>query len=86
MQGFIRVPRKFEKWLIEMVEKEKPNTHGGPRENSGRPKKDDAKKAYSTKLSLDVIAFLQSTDNAAATIETSVRNSKAYKLWKKSKA
>lgn len=62
------------------------NQHGGPRENSGRPKKDDAKRMKSYKLSVDIIEFLDSTDNATATIEASLRNSKAYKLWKKSKA
>ena len=58
-------------------------SHGGFRPNAGRPKKPDAKKSWARKLSLDVIAYLDSTPNAVETLETTIRNSKGFRTWKK---
>lgn len=56
---------------------------GGKREGSGRPVLDpgEAKVAYNTRLSQDVVAYLRSTDNAAGVLDQTVRRSKGYREW-----
>ena len=61
----------------------KPSNHGGSRPNAGRKRDPNAKKSWARKLSLDVIAYLDSTPNAVETLETTIRNSKAFKTWKR---
>lgn len=63
----------------------KKNTHGGKREGSGaKPLPPGEKKLqYATKLPQDVIAYLRSRENAAVTIERTLRRTKDFKEWAK---
>ena len=65
-------------------------THGGPRKAGpgkklGRPVKADAKIAYGTKLDPVVVEYLRQCDNAAATIESIIKRSNAFREWLKSR-
>ena len=57
--------------------------HGGQRKGAGRKPAPDgtAKIAYGTKLDPVVVQYLRLCDNAAATIETAIKRSKAFRDW-----
>jgi hypothetical protein len=61
-------------------------THGGQRKGAGRKPAPDgtAKIAYGTKLDPVVIEYLRQCGNAAATIETTIKRSKAFREWMRS--
>lgn len=55
---------------------------GGSREGAGaKPHGEAPKKPYSTKLPVEVVEYLQSTKNAAQTLEETVRRSLGFKYW-----
>lgn len=58
-------------------------THGGKREGAGRKPSPDSKVAITKKLDREIVAYLQSCDNATAVIEEAIRRSKAFKEWQK---
>jgi len=62
-------------------------TQGGKREGAGRKPAPvgTTKEAYSTKLTPEVIAFLRQCENAAETIDDTLRRSKAFREWSKSR-
>jgi hypothetical protein len=62
-------------------------THGGKREGAGRKPRNDGtvKVPYNTKLTPLVVDFLRQSENAAATIEDTIRRSKPFKNWVQSK-
>jgi len=57
---------------------------GGKRAGAGRKKlpPGTAKTTYATKLCPEVVAYLRSRENAAATIEGMTRRTKEFKVWK----
>jgi hypothetical protein len=57
--------------------------HGGKRAGAGRKPAPDgtAKIAYGTKLDPVVIEYLRQRANAAETIETTIKRSKAFREW-----
>ena len=55
--------------------------NGGKRKGAGRKPKPNGKLSYGTRLSPDVIEYLRQCDNAAETIEQSIKNSSGYKQW-----
>jgi|TARA_R110000824_G_scaffold15044_3_gene63603 hypothetical protein len=57
--------------------------HGGKRTGAGRKPAPDgtAKIAYGTKLDPVVVQYLRECDNAAETIETTIKRSKAFREW-----
>jgi len=59
---------------------------GGTRKGAGRKPAPDgtAKIAYGTKLDPVVIEYLRECDNAASTIETTIKRSKAFREWLRS--
>jgi len=59
---------------------------GGQRKGAGRKPAPDgtAKIAYGTKLDPVVIEYLRECDNAASTIETTIKRSKAFREWLRS--
>jgi hypothetical protein len=58
-------------------------THGGSRPGAGRKPCPDGKKIPVTKkLSVDIVAYLQTCENATEAIEDSIRRSKGFKSWK----
>lgn len=62
----------------------KPEQRGGPRPNSGRPPKDNARVPAPMRLLPDTVAFLkQSGQTLAEATESIVRKSKAFREWKK---
>jgi len=62
-------------------------TAGGKRPGAGRkPAPEGTQKVpYTTKLTPEVVAFLRQCDNAAETIDETLRRSKTFKDWVKSK-
>jgi len=58
-------------------------SHGGQRKGAGRKPGPDgtAKIAYGTKLDPVVIEYLRQRANAASTIETTIKRSKAFREW-----
>jgi len=60
---------------------------GGKREGAGRKPAPvgTIKVAYATKLTPEVIEFLRRCENAAATIDDTLRRSKAFREWSKSR-
>lgn len=61
-------------------------SHGGPRPNSGRKPVPDAERKQHMAIRIDpeVREYLRQCSNATAAIESAIRNSKAFRLWKKS--
>lgn len=61
-------------------------SHGGKRKGAGRkPAPSGAKKvSYATKLDPLVVEYLRSRENAAATIEVTIKRSKEFREWKSS--
>lgn len=61
--------------------------HGGKRKGAGRKSVPDgvAKVPYGTKLAPVVIEYLRSCDNAASTIEDTIKRSKAFREWRNSR-
>jgi hypothetical protein len=57
---------------------------GGPRPGSGaKPLPPEQKrKPYALRLSPDIFEFLQSRDNATATLESAIRQSSAFRWWR----
>ena len=61
-------------------------THGGKRKGAGRKAgPNGAKVPYATKLTPDVVEYLRQLDNAAETIDDTLRRSKAFLEWFKSR-
>jgi hypothetical protein len=60
-------------------------THGGKRKGAGRKPAPvgTAKVPYGTKLQPIVVEYLRQRANAAETIETAVKRSKAFREWRK---
>jgi hypothetical protein len=60
---------------------------GGKREGAGRKPAPAGtiKVAYATKLTPEVIKFLRQCENAAETIDDTLRRSKAFREWSKSR-
>lgn len=60
-----------------------PMKHGGTRKGAGRKPAPDgtAKVSYGTKLEPLVIEYLRECDNAASTIESTIKRSKAFRDW-----
>jgi hypothetical protein len=58
-------------------------SRGGKREGAGRKAAPDgtAKVPYNTKLTPEVVEYLRECDNAAETIDATIRRSKAFKEW-----
>jgi hypothetical protein len=63
------------------------NGRGGKREGAGRKPAPvgTIKVAYATKLTPEVIEFLRQCENAAETIDDTLRRSKAFREWSKSR-
>lgn len=61
--------------------------HGGKRKGAGRKSAPDgvAKVPYGTKLDPVVVEYLRQCDNAASTIESTIKRSKAFRDWLKSR-
>lgn len=61
--------------------------HGGKRKGAGRKPAPDgtAKVAYGTKLEPVVIEYLRQCSNAAETVESTIKRSKAFRDWMKSR-
>jgi hypothetical protein len=56
--------------------------HGGKRNQAGRKAgPNGAKVPYATKLTPDVVKYLRQCDNAAETIDDTIRRSKAFREW-----
>jgi len=62
-------------------------SHGGKREGAGRkPAPPGTKKiTYATKLDPVVVKYLRQRDNAAETIEQTIKRSKDFRNWKNGK-
>lgn len=60
----------------------KAKQHGGPRPNSGRPKKADKRKVVSMTFAPDVVAWLNSLECKSIEVEEILRRSKNFKEWK----
>lgn len=60
---------------------------GGKREGAGRKPAPAGtiKEAYNTKLTPEVVQYLRQCDNAAETIDETLRRSKAFREWSKSR-
>ena len=59
---------------------------GGKRKGAGRkPGRHGAKVTLATRVSEDVKAFLESTGNASQTVDETVRKTKAFREWMKSR-
>ena len=57
--------------------------HGGKRKGAGRkPSPDVAKVPYGTKLEGVVVEYLRQCDNAAKTLEDTIKRSKGFREWK----
>ena len=58
-------------------------THGGQRKGAGRKPAPDgtAKITYGTKLDPVVVEYLRECGNAASTIESTIKRSKAFREW-----
>jgi hypothetical protein len=58
---------------------------GGKREGAGRKPAPvgTTKEPYNTKLTREVIEFLRQCENAAETIDDTLRRSKAFREWSK---
>ena len=63
-------------------------TRGGKRKGAGRKPAPvgTAKVPYGTKLDPEVVDYLKSRENAAATIEGTLKRSKDFRDWKKAKS
>lgn len=63
------------------------SNHGGKREGAGRKPAPagTAKVSYATKIDPLVVDYFRSRENAAKTIEETVRRSKEFREWLKSK-
>lgn len=59
--------------------------HGGKRKGAGRKPAPEgtAKVPYGTKLDPVVVEYLRQCDNAAGTIEDTIRRSKQFRDWKR---
>ena len=57
---------------------------GGKRKGAGRKPAPDgtAKVPYGTKLDPVVVEYLRQCENAAKTLETAIKRSKAFREWK----
>jgi hypothetical protein len=57
--------------------------HGGQRPGAGRKPAPEGtlKQPYGTKLDPVVIEYLRECDNAASTIEATIKRSKAFRDW-----
>ena len=61
-------------------------TRGGKRPGAGRKPAPDTKKLHKGfRLRQDVLAYLEQSGNQGETIETAIRNSKAFRDWKRGK-
>lgn len=58
-------------------------THGGKRPGAGRKPAPDKKIPWSGKFERSILAYLRSTDNATATIETAVKRSKGFRAFQR---
>ena len=68
----------------ELILSENQKQHGGPRPNSGRPPKDNARMPAPMRLLPDTVAFLRdSGQTLAEATEAIVRKSKAFREWKR---
>jgi hypothetical protein len=63
------------------------NGRGGKREGAGRKPAPvgTIKVAYATKLTPEVIEFLRQCENASETIDDTLRKSKSFREWSKSR-
>ena len=57
------------------------SNHGGKRKGAGRKPSPTAKVAISARVSKEVAAFLAEQDNKSATIDETIRRSKAFRDW-----
>jgi hypothetical protein len=75
--------KPFIRAVSKRIEMTKQPTHGGSRPGAGRKPLLDGKKIPVTKkLSVDIVAYLQSCENATEAIEDAIRRSKGFKAWK----
>lgn len=63
------------------------NSRGGKRPGAGRKPAAEGtiKQPYNTKLTPEVVEFLRQCENAAETIDQTLRRSKAFREWLKNK-